>query len=116
MAAVAPHTCPCPWEWPLESARVLDAATRPPTTVVAPVEPVPVEAANSVDSGSPSLSSEGVGACVTVTVMVTEWDRNPVEPRAPNLPVIFTVNVVCESGLTSGSTKHLILTVAPGIS
>jgi len=57
-----------------------------------------------------------VGACVTVTVIVTEWDRNSEVPMAPDLPVIVTVNVVVVSGLVSGSTKHLMLTVAPGLS
>ncbi len=49
-----------------------------------------------------------------MTVMVTEWDRNVPVPIAPDLPVIVTVNVVVVSGLISGSTKHLMLTVAPG--
>ncbi len=49
-----------------------------------------------------------------MTVMVTEWDRNVPVPIAPDLPVIVMVNVVVVSGLVSGSTKHLMLMVAPG--
>ncbi len=99
----------------MESSWVPDGAIGPLAVDVVPIELTPAEVADGAGGGASWLSSGGIGACVTVTVMVTEWDRNVPMPIAPDLPVMVMMNVVVVSGLVSGSTKHRILTVAPGI-